>query len=122
MSEDVPLAGQVHSVPARIEYNGPAKIAEFFESSRRQTADRHESATFRGRPLQGVEVEVPESYRLYIAEKLVEENQDNNACKLVMKKQFKRLNVWSLDEPADTAKLLQAIAWVEIAESISCGR
>ncbi|KAL1235544.1 Ribonuclease H2 subunit [Trichinella pseudospiralis] len=122
MSQDVPSAGQVHSVPARIEYNGPAKISEFFESSRRQAADGHESATLRGRPLQGVEVEVPENYGLYIAEKLVEENQNDNACKLVLKKQFKKMNVWSLDEPAETAKLLQAIAWVDIAESISCGR
>lgn len=48
----------IHSIPCKIQSDGPANVGPYFESSRRSKTDGAETAMFRGRPLNGWPLEV----------------------------------------------------------------
>ncbi|EFO26312.1 hypothetical protein LOAG_02167 [Loa loa] len=64
MSND-DFTNEFHSLPCKIEYDGPAKVSQYFVTE--ELEDNQKVATFRGRILNGVQQQFPDAYRLYIA-------------------------------------------------------
>ncbi|VDN04088.1 unnamed protein product [Thelazia callipaeda] len=58
------LTDHIHSLPCKIEYDGTAKVSQYFIVD---TLENNEKvATFRGRPLNGIQQRIPEAYLLYV--------------------------------------------------------
>lgn len=57
-------AGEIHLMPCRIDYTGPANVSNYFRPERSENGNL--AATFRGRLLNGTDVKLPEGYRLHV--------------------------------------------------------
>ncbi|KFD45099.1 hypothetical protein M513_14024, partial [Trichuris suis] len=101
----------VHSIPAKISYDGPARVETYFDSTRVQKEDGTETATFRGRPLNGVTSCLPEGYRLYVTEN----TSKGDKLQLTALKEAEQFTVWSLDANPNSAKVLKALTWLDVA-------
>lgn len=114
LSNDV-LDDKIHSIPCRVEYNGPAKVSMYF--IRENLGDDTELATFRGRILNGVRQQLPEGYRLYTAVEK-EEKDSNRVFELTGSAgTFMR---WEYDRSANyQSPLAQAINYVSAADAFA---
>lgn len=112
---DEELADRIHSLPCRIDYNGPAKVSQYFV--REKLEDDLEIATFRGRILNGVQQKLPEDYRIYaVVEK--EQKGDSRIFNIIgSAKSFMR---WEYDRNVDyQSPLVRAIDYLRVAEVLS---
>lgn len=54
---EIPVVA-VHRIPVKMNYSGPAEVKKYFETN----LDGNGNATFRGRPLLGAEMNLPQGY------------------------------------------------------------
>ena len=66
LNSDQSISDEIQSIPCKIEYTGPANIADFFH---RETIgqDDEEAATLRGHLLNGTKFQLPAGYKLCVA-------------------------------------------------------
>lgn len=123
-----------HLMPCRIEYNKQTvKAVEYFEPTIKelkaggddelgreklhhrkgdesgQSEDKNPilTASFRGRPLQGRKLPLPDSYRGFLL------------FNGVTKKEFKEFTYWNWDEiPGDSDTVVKALGWINISKAI----
>ncbi|VDK65396.1 unnamed protein product [Onchocerca ochengi] len=105
------FTNEFHSLPCRIEYNGPAKVSQYFITD--ELGDDTKIATFRGRVLNGVQQQFPDGYRLYIV--VEKRNSDNNRVFEVSGSATSFMR-WEYDRSANyQSPLVQAINYLSIA-------
>ncbi|KAJ2162508.1 Ribonuclease H2 subunit C [Coemansia sp. RSA 552] len=130
-------AGQLSLFPCAIDYDGPAKTAAYFVSTKQP--DGTYQAAFRGRLLRGCEVELPKDYTGHIviesaaAVAAAEQDGDGHAfedgdnlpsaeqLELVSTECFDAVTVWEHDRlplPGDDDEFIAALAWADVAASI----
>lgn len=126
-----------HLMPCKIEYNKQTvKALEYFEPTIKELKaggdeelgreklyhhDENENgqprdknpiltASFRGRPLQGRKVQLPDDYRGFLL------------CNGLTKKKFNEFTYWNWDEiPKDSDTVVKALGWVNISKAIHGG-
>lgn len=52
---EIPVVA-AHRIPVKVNFSGPAEVKKYFESNR----DDNGNAMFRGRPLMGAEMDLPQ--------------------------------------------------------------
>lgn len=106
LSKDKPQV-LVQSLPCKIHYNGNAKVKEYFETTI-EKKDGELTANLRGRPLRGVEINLPEGINGYIL---------NDNWKTI--KNFKTIQNWVLDkDPKDELVMNGILNWMELSDVI----
>uniref|UniRef100_A0A5S6QYT4 Ribonuclease H2 subunit C n=1 Tax=Trichuris muris TaxID=70415 RepID=A0A5S6QYT4_TRIMR len=105
---------RVHSLPVKISYDGSARVETYFDSTRVRLEDGTETATFRGRPLNGVTACLPDNYRLFVTEN----TSKGDTVRLTALKEAQQFNVWSLDTNPEAAKVLKALTWLDVANDV----
>ncbi|KAJ8308404.1 hypothetical protein KUTeg_013278 [Tegillarca granosa] len=109
-----------HLMPCEIQYDGEAKATEYFEPSIRNKdtpAGSFMTSSYRGRPLLGDVVKVPEGYVGIVVKetnKVYTEEEDRD---LNVTHRFKEFVHWNLDkEPSDDDKIKQALQWINLSK------
>lgn len=134
-------SAQCHLMPCRIEHNGLyVKSKEYFwptikplkaggdEEQGREKSHSDLSAksnqdpdnpiltaSFRGRPLQGRKIELPEGYKGFVVSGQTSKGSDNK----IPNKSFEQFTYWNWDElPSGEDTAVKALQWINIANAI----
>uniref|UniRef100_A0A1I7VNB4 Bet_v_1 domain-containing protein n=1 Tax=Loa loa TaxID=7209 RepID=A0A1I7VNB4_LOALO len=114
MSND-DFTNEFHSLPCKIEYDGPAKVSQYFVTE--ELEDNQKVATFRGRILNGVQQQFPDAYRLYIA---VEKEDRDNSRVFEVSGSAASFTRWEYDRSSSyQSPLVRAIGYLNIAETFA---
>uniref|UniRef100_A0A0R3RUB4 Bet_v_1 domain-containing protein n=1 Tax=Elaeophora elaphi TaxID=1147741 RepID=A0A0R3RUB4_9BILA len=109
------FTNEFHSLPCKIEYDGSAKVSQYFVTE--DLGDEKKVTTFRGRILNGVKQQFPGNYRLYVA--VEKENKDNNRVFEVSGSATSFMR-WEYDHSTSyRSPLVRAIDYVNIAEKFA---
>ncbi|KAK8889762.1 hypothetical protein M9Y10_034516 [Tritrichomonas musculus] len=79
-------------IPAHLDYEGPAKVEEYFDSRVQKGEDGQYIGFFRGHELVGKDLEIPEGYEACLVSK-----KDKKLEKI---SQISNIRVWDLDAPS----------------------
>nr|CAG4652311.1 EOG090X0IC1 [Triops cancriformis] len=128
----------VQLLPCRIEQRGPANISTYFTPYVRKTetgaetkTESHESVqtaskevmvcSFRGYPLEGHVLKVPETYTGLVIEKKCEDTseKDTGPSEASVQATFSAVTYWNWDTiPSRNDALQQALDWIPLAEAL----
>lgn len=113
----------VHLMPCKIQYDGEAKIEEYFQStiisSKGQADGAHYKATFHGRILQGETIDLPTGYCGYVLKEERKPTTEDEDRIFKASKKFSNLTYWNLeDEPSVNDKIIKALQWIDISSAI----
>ncbi|KAF7228337.1 ribonuclease H2 subunit C [Nothobranchius furzeri] len=109
---------QVHLMPCEIEYNGPARVSEYFTST---TKDRKQEKTvsFRGRGLKGQEISCPQGYTGLVLKEINKHGSDQEDRTVRVSSVFNKLTYWNLETPPTSDDtVVMAMDWPELADAI----
>lgn len=107
------------SVPCEIHHTGSANTNKYFESTisvSKETSKRL-NASFRGRPLDGISVDLPDQFTGLVCDK--ETGNKKSDIKLNATKEFHTLRLWNYDcLPTENDTTVQALKWLEVSSAI----
>ncbi|XP_015123723.1 ribonuclease H2 subunit C [Diachasma alloeum] len=115
MKEDTVL----QSIPCKIYGDTPANVSAFFTSYIKKTDDKHYDASFRGHPLHGKVISVPEGYKGLILYEQKKPANPKEARKFVSTGGFSKFTYWNFDKlPSKNDAIVLALDWIDIAEAV----
>jgi hypothetical protein len=96
-SKSIQTKSKIHLMPCKISYDGKSEVQSFFTNSIVEAGESKilENA-FRGRPLNGLHLDLPEST---IGLVLNDETNDKNTRQLSIESAFTKIYTWQLDNP-----------------------
>ena len=106
-------AVKCHLMPFTIDYEGPASVSNYFETTfiKKEGSETIESS-FRGRPLKGKQVQLPAGYSGAIIKR------EENDC-ISVAGEFKQLYYWKYDEePSESDPLPRSLDWFAISSAL----
>ncbi|XP_034839014.1 ribonuclease H2 subunit C [Maniola hyperantus] len=110
---------RAHYMPCQIEADGPANVSEYFEPYVVDRGDGELSATFRGHPMDGVKMPLPEGYSAVIVSEGKRPLAEDAERKFQVTGGFKEIIYWNWDKkPSKNDNLTKAMVWMDIAEAI----
>ncbi|KAJ3035470.1 Ribonuclease H2 subunit C [Rhizophlyctis rosea] len=121
-----PPSTSLHLLPCQIDYSGPANVPTYFLVTPTPTTEDHSQApstydaTFRGRGLKGVEVEVPEGYVGFTLKESTPHPTSAALKHLRPDTTFTHFTTWQHTEiPTRTNDtVLKAMAWLDVANDL----
>lgn len=103
-----------HLVPVNIKYDGPAKVSSYFKSNINDQ-NKNLTSSFRGKPLVGKSVKIPENFIGIVGSS--KEDEEKKVVKA--KSTFDSITYWKWDQqPNERDHLQQSLNWLEISEAI----
>ncbi|CAH1397571.1 unnamed protein product [Nezara viridula] len=103
----------IHSLPCKIHFNGEANISDFFIPASENENQEELDVSFRGYPLCGVKVKVPDGYNGFI----LQEKSENTSKKLCCVRTFKSITYWNWDKkPSKNDPFLSALDWADLCQ------
>nr|CAG4646702.1 EOG090X0IC1 [Macrothrix elegans] len=109
----------LHYMPCKIKHNGPADVDGFFKPYVEKDSNEVMKGSFRGYPLQGIKLELPNEYKGLI---LVEEEKSGSAAQgisSVVNQNFNSITYWNWDSiPSRTDQISDSFAWLQLANII----
>ncbi|CAD6198606.1 unnamed protein product [Caenorhabditis auriculariae] len=108
---------ELHSLPCKIDYTGPANVSGYF--IRENSADgKEKEANFRGRGLQGVDYHFPDDYKLYVLKK-----REGDRDQYDIEAEYKQVTTWEWDRSpgADGSRtsLARAFTYLQAAKLLA---
>ncbi|GBP11304.1 Ribonuclease H2 subunit C [Eumeta japonica] len=108
---------RVHFIPCRIDDNGAANVSKYFESYVEEK-DGELKGTFRGRPLDGVKMPLPDGYKAVIVDENRRPLSEDADRKFQVTGGFNEIIYWNWDKkPSKNDSLNKAMDWIDIAEA-----
>ncbi|CAL1536913.1 unnamed protein product [Lymnaea stagnalis] len=110
-----------HFLPCEIDFDGGAKVSSFFIKTVSQefSHEKHISATFRGRPLKGEEVELPTGYTGLVVKEHHKRSTEDEDRNLAAIHRFDKFTHWNLDKtPTPDDSIHRALQWVDISAAL----
>lgn len=128
-SSEVPLESGEHGLqflPAKIKFSGEAEVENYFTKFIEAGNDEGRlNCVFRGRPLNGRVVEVPENYTALVVKgggKKTLSSEQAAAVKMRAVNRFDRMTVWNYDKPdalKDDNPISKAMQWIDVSEALA---
>ncbi|EEZ99790.1 Ribonuclease H2 subunit C-like Protein [Tribolium castaneum] len=110
---------KVQSMPFRILADCDAPVSKYFETGVKVQEDETQKASFRGYPLRGKTVELPEGYIGVVLHESIAPVSDKEERKFHVTNKFKTLTYWNWDKaPSKNDKIIQALDWIDVAEAL----
>nr|CAG4642185.1 EOG090X0IC1 [Eurycercus lamellatus] len=115
---------EVHSIPCKIDFSGIANVSGFFtpyiESNKRSDAESEVlEASFRGHPLHGKVISIPEGYTGLVLNETKKPLTEVENRSLLVKEKFKELTIWNWDYlPTENDSIKQAMDWLLLSKVI----
>ncbi|XP_005100510.2 ribonuclease H2 subunit C [Aplysia californica] len=108
-----------HFMPCTIDHDGEAKVSGFFSQTFSSDSSNGMTASFRGRPLNGVKIDLPTGYTGYVLQEPRAQSTEEEDRHLVVTDTFKKFSAWNLDKKPTSDDIVQrAMQWVDIADAI----
>ncbi|RVE45223.1 hypothetical protein evm_010113 [Chilo suppressalis] len=109
---------RAHFIPCKVEEDGEANVKKYFEPY--ITDDSGDlTATFRGYPLDGTKIALPEGYRAVIATETKRPLAEDADRRFQVAGGFKEVIYWNWDKkPSKNDNLTKAMDWIDIAAAI----
>jgi ribonuclease H2 subunit C len=119
-SADADGAGEVHHLPCKIKFTGPARVSTFFVVSQASAAGSETRCSFRGRRLVGTRVPMPEGTRGFVLRKraAAPSEPETPAENRWQADAFASLTWWGADFPAVPTAMHTVAAWMETAAAL----
>jgi hypothetical protein len=96
-SKSIQTKSNIHLMPCKISYDGKSDIQSFFTNSIIESDENNVLANaFRGRPLNGLHLDLPEST---IGIVLNDETDAKNKRQISVETAFTKIYTWQLDNP-----------------------
>ncbi|CAJ0606853.1 unnamed protein product [Cylicocyclus nassatus] len=89
-------AVEIHSIPCKIAYSGPAQVSGYFKI---QDLDGRKRAAFRGHGLEGVKIDLPSEYELSVLKKRDDFSYD-------IENRQRSFTLWEWDREAGPMRIL----------------
>lgn len=107
----------VQSIPCTIHCDASGKVKEYFDTYVKADNDNVLSASFRGYPLKGKCVELPDGYKGLFLHETLRPCTDKEERKFYASKSFDSITYWNWDKvPSKNDLIYQAMDWIDIAE------
>ncbi|CAH2064948.1 unnamed protein product, partial [Iphiclides podalirius] len=109
---------KAHYVPCKIEADGAANVGKYFEQYVVEN-DGELTGTFRGHPLNGVKMMLPEGYRALLVTEAKKPLSDDADRRFQVAGGFKEFVNWNWDKkPTKNDTIVKGFQWIDIAEAI----
>ncbi|XP_075989863.1 ribonuclease H2 subunit C [Anticarsia gemmatalis] len=109
---------KAHYIPCKIEDDGPANVQKYFDTYVKET-DGELTASFRGHPLDGAKLKVPEGYSAIIVTEAKRPLAEDSERKFQVAGGFKEFINWNWDKkPSQNDNIVRAMDWIDISEAI----
>ncbi|KAK9888392.1 hypothetical protein WA026_000643 [Henosepilachna vigintioctopunctata] len=111
------FSNNIHSMPFKIHADCDAQISKYFL----QTPIEKEilSASFRGHPLLGKEIQIPAGYRGVVLHETMKPATEKEDRKFYVIHTFDKFKYWNWEKaPSKNDPLVQAMDWIDIAEAL----
>ncbi|XP_072947096.1 ribonuclease H2 subunit C [Epargyreus clarus] len=110
---------KTHYMPCTIEENGPANVKTYFEPYITDNSNGELSATFRGHPLDGTKMSLPEGYQAVVVTEAKRPLSEDAERRFQVAGGFKEFTLWNWDKkPSKNDNIVRAMDWIDIAEAI----
>ncbi|XP_041984280.1 ribonuclease H2 subunit C [Aricia agestis] len=110
---------RTHFVPCKIDDDGSANVNNFFEPYVMDKGEGDLTATFRGHPLDGKNMTIPEGYTGILVSETKRPLAEDADRKFQVMGGFKEFVYWNWDKkPSKNDNLVKALDWIDIAEAI----
>jgi len=116
---------EVHHVPFKVEYEGPAKVDIMFTGKSVTSSGDSKVLInqFRGRPLHGQELKLPKNFEGLVASDLkrsssdIDESTSSEGAEISLVKRFDSMTYWNWDKvPSGMDKHIKLLDWLELSE------
>ncbi|KAJ8929290.1 hypothetical protein NQ314_018045, partial [Rhamnusium bicolor] len=109
----------IQSVPFKIHADCDAKVAKYFDNYVKTTEDKTFKGSFRGYPLRGKKVDMPEGYLGLVLHESIKPARDKDERKFYVINNFTNITFWNWDKiPSENDSIIQALQWIYVAEAL----
>ncbi|KAJ8922456.1 hypothetical protein NQ315_004403 [Exocentrus adspersus] len=109
----------VQSLPCRIHADCDASVAQYFDNYVKTKEDGTLSGSFRGYPLRGKKVQVPEGYSGLVLHESSRPSDDKEERTFHVAGKFEEMTFWNWDKATgDGDGITRALEWIEIAKAL----
>ncbi|KAK9719121.1 Ribonuclease H2 non-catalytic subunit (Ylr154p-like) [Popillia japonica] len=112
---------KIQSMPCKIHADCDAKVSQYFNTyvKGKKDTDGVLTASFRGYPLEGKEIQVPKGYKGVILHESVRPDNDTDDRKFYCVNTFDSFTYWNWNKtPTGNDKMIKALDWIDIAEAL----
>ncbi|CAH2013304.1 unnamed protein product [Acanthoscelides obtectus] len=108
---------KLQSMPFKVHADCDANVEQYFNSYVKTTKDNYFKSSFRGYPLLGKEVPVPDGYVGLVLHESIKPITEKEERKLRITNTFSNITFWNWDKvPSKNDSIIKALEWIEIAE------
>lgn len=109
----------VQSVPFKIFADCDAEVSKYFDNYVKCGDDNILKTSFRGYPLRGNKIKVPEEYVGLMLHETIRPSTEKDERKFYIVGGFSEITFWNWDKsPIVNNSLAQSLQWIEIAEAL----
>ncbi|KDR10639.1 ribonuclease H2 subunit C isoform X2 [Zootermopsis nevadensis] len=113
------INNSIHYMPCQIHSDGEANVSKYFKPciSKQDGNDDVLCSSFRGYPLMGKIVPLPNGYRGIVAQETVKPMTEGAERSIHVTHTFKSFTYWNWDKPPSlNDALLSALDWIDVSE------
>ncbi|XP_008479554.1 ribonuclease H2 subunit C [Diaphorina citri] len=116
-----PKTSSVHSMPFYIDHDGPANVSKYFSSYLKpSSSDNALDASFRGLPLKGTSISVPDGFKGLIFTETNQHQAEDDERNFFLKDNFNKITYWNYDKlPSKNDAIVSALDWIHISQAVS---
>uniref|UniRef100_A0A8D8LW64 Ribonuclease H2 subunit C n=1 Tax=Cacopsylla melanoneura TaxID=428564 RepID=A0A8D8LW64_9HEMI len=114
-------SSKMHLLPFYIDHNGPANVSKYFSSYMKSSSSDESGleASFRGLPLKGKVIPVPEGYKGLVFTETNPNQIEDNERNFFLKNKFTEITFWNYDKlPSSNDAFASALDWIHISDAI----
>lgn len=109
----------LHLIPCEIHGDEPALVSSYFTPYIRKKDDEHLTTSFRGYPLEGRTVSLPQGYVGFVLHETKNLESESSERNLFATGKFSKFTYWNYDKlPSKNDALVAALEWIDIAEAL----
>ncbi|XP_060519243.1 ribonuclease H2 subunit C [Cylas formicarius] len=110
---------KVHSVPFRIHADCDAPVSRYFEPYVKETQGNVLKGSFRGYPLRGQKIAIPDGYIGLMLHENIRPTIKKSERKFYIVNNFNEIVYWNWDKmPSRNDAFIKALDWIEISEAL----
>ncbi|KAL1458753.1 hypothetical protein WDU94_008871 [Cyamophila willieti] len=114
-------SSKMHLLPFHIDHEGPANVSKYFTSYMKSSPSDENGleASFRGLPLKGKVIPVPEGYKGLVFTETNPNQIEDNQRNFFLKNKFTDITYWNYDKlPSSNDAFVSALDWIHISDVI----
>ncbi|KAJ8959366.1 hypothetical protein NQ318_022052 [Aromia moschata] len=110
---------KIQSVPFKIHADCDAKVTKYFDDYVKTNNDGILEGSFRGYPLRGKQINIPEGYVGLVLHESIKPPREKDERKFYVVNHFSEITFWNWNKtPSDNDSIMQALQWIDVADAL----